>query len=576
MKHLVCGYLALAFATACFSQPAYDVGDWTSYQDFRYARSLDEGTNVLFVATSGGILEYHVLEQKWYDPWVVGYGLSEAVTLDDPILLFFDDAKGYLWVATRTQLLLYDTALERWRVVEKALWGELDRVVNIGVGGNSIYVETIPQQVFVNIFPPGWPIPDPAWENYVTRYKGSRTFGSFMLDPEPEVPDGVRWRGLRSKVALTRDEIFGLLGFPPANFPSMLLPSGYVFHPDGTILDPALRSAPITDWITDRYGNFFTAHWGTGIMNGDLRTTRASLYMAGPAGNDIRALLVGESDYWMGGLGNGERKGITRAAHDFFSWNSFEVRDDRAIRSTNALDFATWNGGIWIATDEGLLSYNKREQSWRRYGVNDNLFSDQVQALAATDSELWIGTSRGLAVMTSPGREIWRVTNPGIELNGVTKLAVVGDTLYVATPSGLFKGHVRDRAFSYMPLDPGLLNAPVLDLSVSGTEVWLVTTEGVMRYDPLQGQSESWYAVDWLARSEPSCIHAMPQYVWVGTRDNGFFRYRRDTKEWIQYTTRDGLVDDRVQVMRSDGDDLLIGTANGLTRFVWNRPGRTR
>ena len=97
-----------------------------------------------------------------------------------------------------------------------------------------------------------------------------------------------------------------------------------------------------------------------------------------------------------------------------------------------------------------------------------------------------------------------------------------------------------------------------------------------MRYDAANGESKSWYAVDWLGGNEPSCIHAMPQFVWVGTRDNGFYRYRKETGEWIQYTTKDGLVDDRVQVIRSDGNDLLIGTANGLTRFLWNRPGRVR
>jgi hypothetical protein len=571
-----CAGLALAVAAACFAQPAYDPGDWTSYRDFRYARALDEGVNVLYVATSGGILEYHVLEQNWYDPWVVGYGLSEAVTLDDPILLFFDDQDGYLWVATRTQLLLYDTALERWRVVEKALWGPLDRVVNIGAGGNSLYVETIPQQAFSNIFPPGSPIPDPAWYNHVTRYKGSRTFGTFMVDPDPDVPADTRWRGLRAKIPLTRDVIFGLLGFGPAGLPAMLLPSGWVFHPDGTLLDPVLRSAPITDWITDHYGNFFSTHWGAGVLRGDLRSTRAMLYMAGPAGNDVHALLVDGGTYWMGGFNSGERRGISRASRDLFSWNSFETRDDHQIRSTNTFDFAAWNGGTWIATDDGLLTFNNREQNWRRYGVNDNLHSDQVRALAATDSELWIGTARGLAVMTSPGREIWRVTNPGIELNGVTKLALSGDTLYVATPSGLFKGRLEDRAFSYMPLDPGMLNAPVLDISVSDSGIWLITAEGVMRYNPVQGETKSWYAIDWLARSEPSCILATPQFIWVGTRENGFFRLRPKTGEWIQYTTRDGLVDDHVQVIRVDGDDLLIGTTDGLSRFVWNRPGRTR
>ena len=566
----------LLLCSATFAQPAYDVGDWTSYKDFRYARAVDAGTNVLYVATSGGILEYQLLQQRWYDPWVVGYGLSEAVTIDDPILILFDDQTGYLWVATRTQLLHYDTDLERWRRVESHLWSDFERVVNIGVGGNSIFIETIPQKAFETITPFGTPLPDPIWYNYVTRYRGSRTFGTFMLDTEDEVPADIRWRGLRARVPLREEDLFGLLGYGPANFPTLLLPPGFVFQHDGTVVDPQLRSAPITDWIVDRYGNFFATHWGTGLMQGDLRTTRATLYMAGPAGNDIHGLLVTNDAIWMGGFNAGERTGITQASHDLFAWQNFEPRQERQIRSTNTFDFTTWMEETWIATEEGLLSFNRREQTWRRYGVNDNLYSDQVRALAATDSELWIGTSRGLAVMTSPGREIWRVTNPGIELNGVTKLALSGDTLFVATPSGLFKGHVRDRAFAYMDLDPGLLNAPVLDLSVSGSELWLVTAEGVMRYDPIQGESKSWYAVDWLARSEPSCIYAGTQFVWVGTREHGFYRFRRDTGEWIQYNTRDGLVDNHVQIIRPDGNDLLIGTANGLTRFVWNRPGRVR
>ena len=573
----VCVFVALLIAAqAASSQPAYDVGDWTSYQDFRYARALDAGINQLFVATSGGILEYQIVRRQWFDPWVVGYSVSEAIPIDDPILLLLDDQTGFLWVATRTELLMYDSGLERWRRMARALWGGLDRVVNLGVNGNSIYVETIPEQVFQQLFEPDVPLPNPAWFTYVTRYKGSRTLGAFILDVDTKDPADTRWRGLRSRQPLSDDQLRGLLGFGPANFPHLLLPHGYTLQSDGTIVDPKLRAAAITDWLVDDYGNFYATHWGTGVMVADLRTTRAELYQAGPAGNDIRAILPIGEGYWMGGYNSGERTGLSRASRDLFDWELFGTRDDRQIRSTNTLDFATWNGGTWAATDDGLITFNNRDKRWRRFDIGDNLFSDQVRALAATDSELWIGTSRGLTVMTLPGQEIWRIANPGIELNGVTKLAILADSIYAATPSGLFKGHLSDRSLRYVDLDPGLLNAPVLDLSITGNEVWLVTSEGVMRYDAANGESKSWYAVDWLGGNEPSCIHAMPQFVWVGTRDNGFYRYRKETGEWIQYTTKDGLVDDRVQVIRSDGNDLLIGTANGLTRFLWNRPGRVR
>lgn len=82
--------------------------------------------------------------------------------------------------------------------------------------------------------------------------------------------------------------------------------------------------------------------------------------------------------------------------------------------------------------------------------------------------------------------------------------------------------------------------------------------------------------VERLSGAEPSCILATPKFIWVGTTASGFWRHNRTTGEWIQYTTADGLLDNHVQVIRRDGDDLLIGTPSGLTRFYWNRPGRAR
>jgi len=150
-------FWVLALAVTCLAQLPYEPGDWTSYRDFRYARALDAGTDKLFVATSGGLLEYRLLYHDWLDPVVVGYGLSTAVLLDDPILLLYDEPTGYLWLATRTQLLLYDVNAERWRRVHENLWPPGQRVVNLGVGGADIYLETVPEQFYPSFFDLGSP-----------------------------------------------------------------------------------------------------------------------------------------------------------------------------------------------------------------------------------------------------------------------------------------------------------------------------------------------------------------------------------------------------------------------------------
>lgn len=566
----------LVLAAAATAQAPYNVGDWTSYRDFRFARALDAGSQDLFVATSGGVLQYDLLRRKWNDPIVVGYGLSAAVELDDPILLLFDEQTGYLWLATRSQMLLYDVNTEQWRRVERNLWGAGDRVVNIGVGGSNVYIETAPAAMYGTFFPPGSPLPRDGWWQHVTRYKGSRTFGGFQLDLDPRENESIRWRGLRSKLPLTAEELHGAIPAPPVGFPSLRMPRGWIWHFDGTLLDDYQRALPVTDWIVDRFANLWVTFWGAGALTGDLRTGQTAFYSAGPAGNDVRALQVSRDELWLGGFNTGERRGISRATPDLRAWQFHEIRDDSRIRSTDVNDFAHCGSLQYIATEDGLLAYDQARERWTRYGVQENLFSDRVRALAATDSELWIGTVRGLNVMTLPGREIWRIENSGIELAGVTDLAICGDTLYVGTAQGLFKGSLPSRTLHFAALDQGLLHAAIGEISVNGSQVWLVTPDGVMVYDQFSGESKSWRAQLWLGGAELTSILATDPYVWVGTTAQGFYRYRQATGEWISYTSADGLPDNRVQVIRRDGDDLLIGTPSGLTRFFWNRPGRVR
>lgn len=570
-------FLALfCMLSIAFAQPPYNVGDWTSYRDFRYVRAVDCGSREAFFATSAGLLEYDLLKHAWRDPIAVGFGLSEPVELDDPILILYDENTGSVWMATRTQLLQYEVDLQRWRRVHRDLWPITQRVVNIGVGGDNLFIETVPEAFYAGFFPLGSPIPNDRWRGLVTRYKGSRAFGSLMLDIEPADPEGVRWRGLRSKKPLTKEELRGDPGGPPAGFPSLLLYGGWVWHNDGLLMDPYQRPIPITDWMVDQFGTLWATFWGAGIMEADLRFRATELHAFGPAGNDIRKIYLDRDDNWMAGFNNGERSGISRSDPEMKTWRFYERRDHSRIQSTDVFDITSWNGAVWFATEEGLLAFEKKGESWSRYAVQQNLQSNQIRALAATDSELWIGNSDGLSVMTLPGREIWRIDNGGIQLNGVTDLAVCGDTLYIGTYGGLFKGAVSQRRFSFTALDPGLLNAPVLEISVWNSEVWLATAEGVQVYNPQNGASKSWSATTWLNRAEPTCICAADSFVWVGTREQGFFRYRRATGEWLQYTTADGLLDNRVQVIRTDGDDLLIGTSSGLTRFYWNDPRRIR
>jgi ligand-binding sensor domain-containing protein len=61
--------------------------------------------------------------------------------------------------------------------------------------------------------------------------------------------------------------------------------------------------------------------------------------------------------------------------------------------------------------------------------------------------------------------------------------------------------------------------------------------------------------------------------LWVGT-DEGIARYDRRTGYSRNFSTEDGLIDNRVFDIELDGDCLWFATPGGVTRFYWNNPYR--
>jgi hypothetical protein len=536
--------------------------------------ALDWGYRYLFAATKGGVLCYDLNRRRWDEPQVIGYSVDKAIPLTGAVALIYDEETNFLWVCTHGEVLQWDVGARRWRRAARDLWLADERVVNMGIGAAKIYIEVIPGYVYAQLFVPGSPLPRQGWEQYVRRFSGDRQFGSFYPDFS-DINEEVRWRGLRGKLPLSSEQLYGRIGIGPANFPDLRLPDDALFVPDGEVQDKFLRPFLITDWLVDRWGTFWFSTWGAGIGGADLRSGFAEMYPMGLAGNDVQAIWLSGQDVWIGGKNEAPLLGITRCSRDFRKWRYVEPRAEPQILSTIVYDFEETNDLIWAATEEGLLAFKKKKGEWRRLGLKDGLWSDRIRALAANDTQLWVGTDRGLNLVSLPGLAIWRHEHAVLQDIGILRLRLQDDTLYIGTPNGLFRGSIQDRVFTYFPLDPGLLAAPIRDISVMDDEVWVATRQGVQVYDRAAGTTRSWDAVTYLGGAEPTCLLATPPAVWVGTGD-GFWRWWRERKEWIDYSTEDGLVDAEVQIIRQDGDDLLIGTSDGLTRFFWNDPRRLK
>ncbi len=541
-----------------WGQTQYDPGDWVSYRNFRDARALDASTHDVFIATSGGVLQYQLLRQKWSEPMTVGYSLSEAIPLDDPLLLLFDEQTNYLWVATRTQLLQYDVNAERWTRIHRNLWGPGDRVVNLGVGGSELYLETIPAALYDRLFLPGSPLPLADWQGF--RHALQRLADVRLAHARSE-----RWRRSR-RCPLARLA----LQAPSRATRSLRQPRDaareFPRHAAARWLELARRRHAARSRacavIPSPIG-WSTASAICGRVSGVrvccaaicARAAWNSMASAPPA--TTSALFPSPKIFWMGGLESGDNRGITHVSADLNAWQFYEPRDNSRIRSTETFDIARFGGSVWFATQDGLLEFPEKDRRWKLYTVGEILQSNQLRALAAADSELWIGNTSGLCVLTRADRKIARVPIPQTGLTEVLDLMLLGQTLYVSTTFGFYQMDVRTRSFTPAPLDPAMLNAPVIDMAAVGSEVWAATGEGIQRINTASSELKAWPATDWMASAVPTCIAVTNRFVWVGTRESGFYRFNRESGEWLSYTTADGLIDNRVEVLRPDGDDLL-------------------
>ncbi len=95
-----------------------------------------------------------------------------------------------------------------------------------------------------------------------------------------------------------------------------------------------------------------------------------------------------------------------------------------------------------------------------------------------------------------------------------------------------------------------------------------VSSSNRSELDKLPAQGSQAPARNSLGGAEIYALVAGPEVVWAGT-NNGAFKYHPERREWKQYTTEDGLIDDHLNAIALDRELVWFGTDLGLTVFRW-------
>jgi ligand-binding sensor domain-containing protein len=468
----------------------------------------------------------------------VPYTTSDGLDQDRVDCVAYDWNTGILWCVTGGGVNIRMPGGDQWRQILFEDIGIRDASA-LGVGRQFVWLQS-------------------GSDYFKTGHTGDVFSRASVSEADA---DDVRWQG-------------GGRGASPSPFPQLFMDNAFIFDPDGTILSNDLRRYPVVDSIGDAFRNLWIATLGLGMGWANLNTQRLAMLSYGLFMPDVRSMDWDEEGMWIGGQADPSMEGgITFWNTNTGEWTYYESRYATGLRSDQVTSIVTDTDCVWFGTLNGIVRYDKRQRTWSGFGAHQNLWSDEVNILAAGDSTLWVGTAYGLNRIRLPGLIVEKVRNPRLDGRAVFDLEDDGESLWAATDRGAVRYLHGRNTWETLRGYGGMLRNEAWAVSVWNDEVWFATDGGIEVLDKRSGEWRGFPKNQYPTAGPVNVLLADSEVVWAGT-DEGVLKYLKSENRWRRFGVEDGLFDDAVRWILPDGDHVWFGTAKGLTRFYWNAPYR--
>jgi signal transduction histidine kinase/ligand-binding sensor domain-containing protein len=322
----------------------------------------------------------------------------------------------------------------------------------------------------------------------------------------------------------------------------------------GAVLLSSLAEGTIT-YADNRFRSLSSAALLTDaarVANGEAPDQRATPFswfdrLAAPTAVVIAMAQTGDGKIWLGT----ERRGL------------FYLQDDRILSASNERTATKINCLLPLQNSEVLVGTAKGVMRWSGTtltvaGVPSSLLNlDVLSLLRDRDSNIWVGTSRGLFRYNPIGVSSPATTEP------ITALFEDREgTIWIGSTRGLER--LRDTAFVTYSL-PNLQSQSMGPLHVdSEGRTWIAPIQGGLQW--LKGAQHGVVTADGLANDVVySIAGAAKEGVWVGRQQGGLthLTYSGTSFTAKTYTQADGLAQNRVYaVYRSRDGAVWSGTLN--------------
>lgn len=363
----------------------------------------------------------------------------------------------------------------------------------------------------------------------------------------------------------------------PARIEGWYLPLGYDALTEGYFTDPHLRSYRIAGSIEDSYGNSWIGTWGDFIWRQqyagfDLEPQDWGLY-----NNNVAAIFLDSGKTYFAGPSMYQGDGaLTIYDTARASWQYIEAEFTDGFATDAIYQFAGQPGGrtLWMATDLGVVRYDRKSARFRTYGRSSGLSDDRVNALCLDGDFLWIGTEAGIDAIYLPTDSVFRASTAEVGIARVRAIAATREIVWLGTDRGLFRLVKPDAEWVRFDRAGGVFSRAVRSLVVKGDRLYVGFERGIGVIDlNYSGPAKVYESVDGLPDDNVFDIAVTDSILWAAT-PSGLVRYVPATKERRVFTMDDGLLATFVQTIEVDGDYLWLGTEKGANRFRWRNPYR--
>ena len=289
--------------------------------------------------------------------------------------------------------------------------------------------------------------------------------------------------------------------------------------------------------------------------------------------DQVNALAADTKHIWVA-----TDKGINRFNKHENLWISYTVEDGLANNKVSSV--AVDGDAVWFGTESGVSKYQPKIDTWTTYTRDDGLPSNRVMAIGVDGNYIWFGTDKGLS-RYNKAIDVWalRTTDDGgLTSNEISAIAVEDEYVWFATDKGVSRYDKKIDSWTQLTKSEGLADDKVTTIAIDEDFIWFGTENaGVSLYSNTEQTFVKTYTrTDLLETDKINFILVDGLYVWIGTANEGVQRYIKPVDTWIDYKIEDGLPSSNITAMVVDGKYVWFGTyEDGLARFdkirgLWN------